>query len=243
MIPQITEIKGKFPTYATLSQATVTLNDMGEKTISAQVKIDGSIEPDFSYDWEVEFQGERYIQPLREPQASKGNESLCSIIDLTFHHKTIYELKRYYFIEMASTDSGTPIVDKYIASLSVNLKEFCEALQLVLDHYFKENPIIVDRNPEWEYDEERSFVEINYSHIWDVLTKLYEIYGVRWSIENNVIRIGYSGEDVDHIFKYGYEGGLLKVERQVQNDQLANSLLGRGGDKNLPILESNQGRL
>ena len=71
MIHQITEIN--FPSYATLSSATATLNDMGNKLITAQVKIDGSITPDFSFDWEIEFKGERYIQPLREPQASKGN--------------------------------------------------------------------------------------------------------------------------------------------------------------------------
>lgn len=233
MIPQIKEIEGKFPEYATLSTATVSLNDMGERTISAQVKIDGSIIPDFSYDWEVEFQGERYIHPLREPQASKGNESLCSTIDLVFQHKTIYELKRYYFVEMASDKSGTAIVDKYIASLSLNLKDFRIAFQKVLNHYFN-GAITIELNPNWEYDEEPSFVDISYSHIWDVLLKVYEVYGVRWDIQGSTIRLGYDTEEVSHLFEYGFEGGLLKVERQVQSDELANSLLGRGGDKNLP---------
>jgi hypothetical protein len=35
------------------------------------VKIDGSITPDFSFDWEIEFKGERYIQPLREPHGCR----------------------------------------------------------------------------------------------------------------------------------------------------------------------------
>jgi hypothetical protein len=147
MIPQIKEIEGKFPKYATLSQATVTLNDMGDKTISTQIKIDGGIAPDFSYDWEVEFQGERYIQPLREPQASKGNESICSVIDLTFYHKTIYDLRRYFFPKMAEVSSGTVSVDKYIADLNVNLEQFKVALQEVLDYYheigYLDEPITV----------------------------------------------------------------------------------------------------
>ena len=231
MIKSIQEIN--FPKYATLSTATVSLSDMGDKIITTQVKIDGSVIPDFSYNWEVEFEGERYIQPLREPQASKGNESINSIIDLTFYHKTIYELKRYYFIEMASTDSGTAIVDKYIASLNVNLNDFCTSLQLVLDHYFN-GDIVIDLNAPDSYNQEKSYIEINYSHIWDVLLKVYDIYGVRWAIEGNTIKIGYPTTEVSHIFEYGFEGGLLKVERQVQNDQIFNSLLGRGGDKNLP---------
>ena len=231
MIKDIQELN--FPSYATLSSATVTLNDMGDKTISTQVKIDGNIVPDFSYDWEVEFKGERYIQPLRQPQASKGNESIYSLIDLTFYHKTIYDLKRYFFVEMASTIAGTAIADKYIASLTVNLKDFCANFQNVLDYYF-EGEITINLNPDWVYAEEPSFVEINYSHIWDVLLKIHEVYGVRWHLDGNTIFIGYPTEEVAHIFEYGFEGGLLKVERQVQSADICNSLLGRGGEKNLP---------
>lgn len=239
MIPQIKEIEGKFPKYATLSQATVTLNDMGDKTISTQIKIDGGIAPDFSYDWEVEFQGERYIQPLREPQASKGNDSLCSVIDLTFYHKTIYDLKRYFFVEMASTGSGTAMADKYIADLNVNLEQFKVALQGVLDFYFKgENRIEVKLYGEGTgmYAQEPQYVQIQYTHIWDVVQKIYDLFGVRWSIEGREIKIGYPTEEVAHTFEYGFEGGLLKVERQVQSADIRNSLLGRGGSKNLPRL-------
>lgn len=238
MIPQIKEIEGKFPKYATLSQATVTLNDMGDKTITTQIKIDGGIAPDFSYDWEVEFQGERYIQPLREPQASKGNESICSVIDLVFQHKTIYDLKRYYFVEMASTGSGTAMADKYIADLNVNLKGLCDALQGVLGYYhhigYFAEPITINLNPDWQYAEEPQYVQIQYTHIWDVVQKIYDLFGVRWSIEGREIKIGYPTEEVAHTFEYGFEGGLLKVERQVQSADIRNSLLGRGGSKNLP---------
>lgn len=231
MIPQIKELN--FPSYATLSTATVTLNDMGDRTITAQVKIDGAVVPDFSYDWEVEFQGERYIHPIREPQASKGNDSICSVIDLTFQHWTIYQLRRYFFVEMASTTAGTAIADKYIASLSTNLKAFCDAFQQVLDYYYN-GEITIDLNPDWEYSEEVSYIEISYTHIWDVLQKLYEVYGVRWTIEGTVIKVGYPTDEVSHIFEYGFEGGLLKVERQVQSTDIRNSLLGRGGENNLP---------
>lgn len=238
MIPQISEIN--FPEYATLSQATVTLNDMGDKTISTQVKIDGSIAPDFSYDWEVEFKGERYIQPLREPQSSKGNESICSMVDLTFYHKTIYDLKRYYFPKMAEVGSGTASVDTYIADLNVNLEDFCDALQEVLDYYYEigyfEERITINLKGKDTgiYPQEPQYVQIQYTHIWDVVQKIYDLFGVRWAIEGREIKIGYPTEEVAHTFEYGFEGGLLKVERQVQSADIRNSLLGRGGEKNLP---------
>lgn len=231
MIRNIKEIN--FPEYATLSSATVTLNDMGDRTISTRINILGDIVPDFSYDWEVEFKGERYIQPLRQPQASKGNESMSSTIDLTFYHKTIWQLKRYYFVEMTSTESGTAIADQYIASLGLNLYDFCVAFQKVLDHYFN-GAITIDLNPNVEYTKGVQFMSISYSYIWDVLQKMYEVYGVRWSIAGNTIKVGYPSPILSHTFQYGYEGGLLQVERQVQDANIRNSLLGRGGEQNLP---------
>ena len=239
MIESIKEIN--FPQYATLSQATVVLNDMGDRTITADVKIDGAVTPDFSYDWEVEFKGERYIQPLRKPQALKDNQSLKSTISLTFYHWAIYQLKRDFFVELASTQAGTAFADKYIVPLAVNLEEFVVAFNKVLSYYFPNGKIYGVLNPDWEYDLERQYVDINYSYLWDVLQKTHELFNVRWSIEkdnngNYAIRFGYPAGELTHVFEYGFEGGLLKVERQVQDTNIRNKILGRGGSQNLPYL-------
>lgn len=236
MISQIKEIN--FPEYATLSQATVTINDMGDRTITASVDIDGSIAPDFSYDWEVEFKGERYIQPLRQPQASKRDEYRRSKIDLVFYHWAIWQLKRYYFVEMTSTESGTAIADKYIASLGLNLRDFCVAFNKVLDYYF-DGQITIQLNPDYNDAGGVQYVGISYSYIWDVLQSMYETYGVRWEIKSlsndkYVIKVGYAPAALSHVFQYGFEGGLLNIERQVQDTNIRNSLLGRGGEQNLP---------
>ena len=236
MIKHIREIN--FPDYATLEQATVTINDMGDRSISTQVKIDGSVVPDFSYDWEVEFKGERYIHPIRKPQGTKDNASMSAKIDMVFYHWAIYEMKRHYFVEMASTTAGTAIADKYIASLGLNLGNFVTAFNLVLKHYFSDR-IVVRLNPDWQYDAEAQLMSISYSYIWDVLQQMHDIYGVRWTLKTNAdgvceILMGYPAEEISHIFEYGFEGGLLSVQRQVQSTDIRNRLLGRGGSKNLP---------
>lgn len=241
MIPQIKEIN--FPEYATLSTATATLVDMGDKTITAQVKIDGSIVPDFSYDWEIEFQGERYIHPLREPQASKGNESISSAIDLTFYHKGIYDLKRHFFVSTAETEAGTIMVDNYIVPLAMNIGKFVETLNKVLKLYYGQT-YLVDLNPEYEYDEtDIKYIDINYTKIWDIFTQFYEWFGVRWTLETHdagddffyyTFKVGYPSREVSHVFQYGFEGGLLKFERQVQDAEIRNQMFGRGGSQNLP---------
>lgn len=239
MIEAIREIN--FPAYATLSKATVALNDMGDRTITTEVKIDGDIAPDFSFDWEIEFKGERYIQPLRKPQALKDNNSLKSTINLTFYHWAIYQLKRDFFVELASTQAGTAFADKYVAPLAVNLKEFVTAFNNVLSYYFPDGKIYADLNPAWQYDAEKQYVDISYSYLWDVLQKTHEMFGARWTIErdengNYAVRFGYPAGELTHVFEYGFEGGLLKVERQVQDSNIRNKILGRGGSQNIPYL-------
>ena len=247
MIRQIQEIN--FPEYATLHQATITLSAMGERTITTQIRIDGDIVPEFGITengtfkpMELSFKGERFVLPIREPQAMKDNTTRNSLIDLTFYSWPIYQLKRYFFVEMASTTSGTAIADKYVASLALNLENFVNAFNLVLDYYFN-GKIQLDLFGAGRgyYGVEPVYFEINYSYLWDVLSKMYELYNEKWWIEYNsstdtyLIKIGYSTDTIDdHIFSYGYEGGLLKFERQVQDDDISNILLGRGGEKNLP---------
>lgn len=241
MIPDIVEVnfpKKNGKQYASLNQATVNISDMGEKTITAQVKIDGEISPDFSFDWEVMFQGEKYIMPLRKPQGAKENTSLKSTIDLTFQHWAIYELKRNYFVEITSTESGTAIADKYIAPLGLTLENFIIALNKVLNYYYG-GKIRAELYAGWEASEEPVMVSISYTYIWDLLVKVYELYAVRWQIVtdtdgNCVIKFDFPTMEIDHIFEYGYNGGLLKIERQVQSPNIKNILLGRGGEKNLP---------
>ena len=225
---------------------------MGEKTISTQVKIDGDIVPDFSFDWEVEFQGEKYIMPLRIPQGAKGNESLKSQIDLTFQHWAIWQLKRWPFVTIQQIAAGTYLPDEEVATVPLNLKDFCILFGQVLDYYYG-GAITIDFNDDpvtgWKYKQEPTLITISHTLIWNVLIDAFhDKYGVRWAIEPRedndnftkggeryVIKVGYPTTEVDHIFEYGFDGGLLKIERQVQSDEIRNMLKGRGGEKNLPL--------
>lgn len=255
MIPAITELN--FPTidgkqYVTLTQATANLADMGEKTITTQVKIDGEIVPDFSFDWEVEFRGEKYIMPLRIPQGAKENTSLNSTIDLTFQHWAIYQLKRWPFVTIQQIAAGTYLPDEEVATVQLNLKDFCILFGQVLEYYYG-GAITIDFNDDpvtgWQYKQEATIITISHTKIWNVLIDAFhDKYGVRWEIvpasdndntvkggERYVIRVGYPTTEVDHIFEYGFEGGLLKVERQVQSEEIRNILKGRGGETNIPF--------
>lgn len=236
MIPQISEIN--FPAYATLHEATVSFSNMGERTITTQVRIDGDIVPSFE-GWELEFKGERFVLPIRDPQARKDNTTRNSLVDLTFYSWPIYEMKRYFFFETTTTATGTVMADKYKASVNLNLVNFVALFNRVLNFYFG-GKVVADL-ASGSFDSKIVSVQIDYSYIWDVLQSFYELYGVQWRIEYNAnsdvykIKIGYSPAVIDnHDFEYGFEGGLLHFERQVEDDNIKNILLGRGGDRNIP---------
>lgn len=237
MIPGITEIN--FPAYATLHQATVTLEEMGARTITTQVRIDGDVVPDFD-GWELEFKGERFVLPSNTPQAAKDNTTRNSLVDLTFESAVLGDLKRYFFFEPTSVATGTAIADKYKASVNLSIEDFIPLLNDVLDYYF-DGAVVASLylSGSGIYSTERVPMEINYSYIYDIISKMYDAYGVRYSVaeRNGVfqIRFGYPDTEItDHDFEYGYNGGLLRFERQVQDQDLHNILLGRGGEKNLP---------
>lgn len=238
MIPDITEVN--LPSYVTLSEATVTITDMGERTIAASIKIPATITPDFvgtdGNDWALSFKGEKFIMPLRKPQGSKSVDSAYFVYDLTFYSEVVNDLKRYYFVELASIGSGTAIADKYNASLNLTLSAFVTELDNVLQYYFGDK---IRATLAEGVESDPVLIEINYSYIWEVLTKAFEAYNARFSISLSqgvyTIAFGETPEDITHVFDYGYENGLLKIERTVQNPEIKNILLGRGGSKNLPM--------
>lgn len=236
MIPQIREIN--FPPYATLHEATASFAVMGERTITTQVRIDGDIVPEFD-GWELEFKGERFVLPVKEPQAQKNNTTRNSLVDLTFYSWPIYQMKRFFFFETTTTATGTVMADKYQASVNLNLVNFVALFNRVLDYYF-DGKIVADL-AEGSYGTAVSSIQLNYSYIWDVLQDFYSIFNVRWTIDYNedldvyTIKIGYPAPVIaEHEFEYGFWGGLLHFERQVEDYNIKNILLGRGGEKNLP---------
>lgn len=224
----------------TLSSAKVTLLDMGEKTIDVDVKIPANITPDFSRDWQLAYRMEKYVMADREPQGTKSNDNNTLVYNLTFQHWAVRELKRWIFFTVQPVESGTAVADQYEASVSMNLKQMCDLFSQVLDYYF-DGSITISLNPLWVYDIEPKVVQISKSTLWDVLTQFYTLWAVRWEIKASnegirkyVIKVGYDAPAIDHVLKYGFEGGLLSIERQLESGDIHNLLLGRGGENNLP---------
>lgn len=227
---------------ASLHRATVQFEEMGERTITTQIKVDGSIVPSFN-GWELEFRGETFVLPTLKPQAAKENTSRSSMIDLVFTSAPIHELKRYFFAEMTQIEQGTIMIDKYVSSLRLSLTDFVAAFNRVLEYYFPDGDFVMELSSSYEETNEVKEFPIEYMYIWDVLLKFHEIYGQTWKLSTETvdgqrvttILVGFDSEEIDdHTFEYGFDGGLLRFERHVEDTDIYNVLLGRGGEKNIP---------
>lgn len=236
MIPGITE---NFPSYATLHQATISFEEMGGRTITTQVKIDGDVTPDFSSSqWSLEYNGELFTLNTHTPQATKDNSTRCSLIDLTFESTPIQKLKQYFFVELSQVQVGTMIINRFVASLRVKAEDFIVAFGRVLEFYFG-NTFTIEIASGTQMPQEIKEVELNYTYLWEALANLYNVYGLVWRFAPTTggykIVVGDTvGSINDHIFQYGYSGGLQKIERQLEDAEIYNQLFGRGGEKNLP---------
>ena len=152
-------------------------------------------------------------------KGAKGNESISSIIDLTFYHKGIYDLKRYFFVSTVELEAGNYNGDNYIVPLRLNIAEFVDYLNKVLSYYYGSTYKVLYLNPDYKYDEKP---------IERILTSTTRRYGMyiqdirvvwsRWVWDTQddnanitIIKIGYPSIEVSHIFEYGFEGGLLKL--------------------------------
>lgn len=244
MIRDITEVR--LPEGITLSQASCRVPNMDESTITATIKVGRDNAIDSTQDWVVVWRGVKYIMPIRKPQGTKGNTEVKTNTEVTFRHWASYELQRWMFHTVAS-EGTTLAVEKYVADVRLNLKDFCTLFGQVLNHYYGDK-ITIDLNPDYDGGKEVVGLSISYTIIWDVLKTLFENYGAGWSIEPRadndnytengeryVIKVGYEGAEIDHIFEYGHEGGIQEVSRQIQSEKIRNMLLGRGGDTNIPF--------
>ena len=232
MIKDITE--SGFESGVTLNSAAITLVDMGERTITADVKIAGGAS--IGDDCRLTFRGETFVPVVKDPQALKNNERVAHVVSVTFQSYVISELKRYWFFNSATVGSDV-VVDAYTYQIGLPLQDFVTLFNQVLSYYYGSDIVMDASAIDMSEHPDAVYVEIDYTTVWDVLLQIYEKYGVRWKIvyANSVytITLNNTATTLSHVFSYGYDGGLTSIERQV-NDEIHNKIFGRGVDTNVP---------
>lgn len=208
--------------------------DMGESTITATVKFDQVMQ--FHPDWYVLLNGEKYKLGITEPSGKRSTTRINVEYTLTFHSSR-EDLKRYTFMDFVEYGSGNPQPSQHTFSLQAcTLGQLVNRFNINLQYYLGSlwtMELSKDADPSVVAD-----LSFDKASLWDVLLKLYNDYGIRWTIHSNegymTILVGKDATELQTIFEYGKGNGLISVERTNPTERIVTRLRGKGSEKNLP---------
>ena len=201
--------------------------------------------PAFDKDWYVGFRGEKFYLSTLEPSCVKDTSSLKYKYSLIFKSQRD-DLKRYEFANIVSVTESVQMPISYDFSLPLTIQEFVERLNINLAYYFGSDVWACELDAAYMdnlntviYDgSSRVTVDFSRASLWEIVTAIYETFGLRWSISSEAgvmtIRIGATPLLLDHTFEYGYENGLTHIERTNPNKDIYTRLSGRGSTRNVP---------
>ena len=228
-----------------ITNFTVNEVDMGESVITMDVYFGPEEEPGFNLNWTVQYNGETYHLKSYAPPGIKDLKSLRYKYTLTFVSER-EDLKFYPFSNIIKLTDGTLQTIGTKFAFLADLTEFVGRLRDNLAYYYGARWKVI-LNPDMEINPFRATVSVDKTTIWDVLTQLYELYSVRWSIEEDngqiSIKVGFPAPEIEHIFDYGdvpmdetnADGtGLVSIQRVNDQADIYTRLIGRGSTRNLP---------
>ena len=63
-------------------------------------------------------------------------------------------------------------------------------------------------------------IDVSNTTLFELLSKTYEYFGLRWKVEGKTITIGYEPEQIDHVFDYGKGWRVSSPKLQEQDKML-----------------------
>lgn len=210
---------------------------MGDEIITFQLKRTEQEIVDFNIEWYVIYNDKKLYLQSYSPAAYKSNDSFSYIYTLVFNTNASKLKHRYMFNFVDEEDLGRKVNDDTF-QFNGDIKQFVDRIRLNLLYHFGEEWIISISNDSSTLDSVVT-VSISKATIWDVLTMVWDLYGIRFKIiydgDKNEIVVGEDAAEVETIFEYGDGNGLYKVDRANSNDEIVTRLRGRGGSRNLPV--------
>lgn len=241
---QILTFWSKGLTHFDVEGFTFTAEDMGMAQITCDLFVDPEMTPAFDRDWYMDYRGERFRLATLKPSGVKDTSSLRYKYSLIFKSQRA-DLERYEFANFV-TASGTNQPISYDFTLPLTISEFVARFNTNLDHNFGSgvwqmvlDSSYMDNLNTAIYDGvSRITIAFSRENLWSILTGLYDIYGLRWTISSEAgvmtIRVGATPVTLSHVFEYGYDNGLIEVRRVNSNPTIYTRLSGKGSSRNLP---------
>ena len=190
----------------------------------------------------VIYNSEKFIL-LTKPSSSKSNDSVCYRHDVTFVAQRIV-LENVYFLDVVTPDTDTAYKDRY-RSNSTELSTFCDIREFVArlndsliysqlckvtDGEYDGYHIVLDEKLSTEPKE----VTISSATIAEAMQEIHNTFGLNYYWVGKTCYVGDVQNDIEEVFEYGAEGGLLVVGKENSNERIVTRISGHGGSENIP---------
>lgn len=190
----------------------------------------------------VIYNSEKFIL-LNKPSSSKSNDSICYRHDVTFVAQRIV-LENVYFLDVVTPNTETAYKDRY-RSNSTEFSTFCDIREFVarlndsliysqlckvVDGEYIGYHIILDEALSTEPKE----VTISSVTVAEAMQEIHNTFGLNYYWVGKTCYVGDVQNDIEEVFEYGAEGGLLVVGKENSNERIVTRISGHGGSENIP---------
>lgn len=190
----------------------------------------------------VIYNSEKFIL-LTKPSSSKSNDSICYRHDVTFVAQRIV-LENVYFLDVVTPNTETAYKDRY-RSNSTEFSTFCDIREFVarlndsliysqlckvVDGEYIGYRIVLDEALSTEPKE----VTISSVTVAEAMQEIHNTFGLNYYWVGKTCYVGDVQNDIEEVFEYGAEGGLLVVGKENSNERIVTRISGHGGSENIP---------
>lgn len=183
----------------------------------------------------AEFNGGKYFV-MNTPSSNKDND------DTRYEHEIelLSErevLNHIYFIDAVQGDSTVDVYKSNSTKVIFmgDINEFASRLNSSLSYSNVGYNVVVDEGVVTE----AKLVSFEDKYIMSALQEMFNIYEVPYYFVGKTIHIGYTGNAIPNVFKYGFEGALLSISKNNANYEVVRRCTGIGSSDNIPYYYPN----
>lgn len=207
----------------------------GAPVISSTFMYDKCLDKEWSYKVYAMFNGERYF--LKQiPSSSYDNTDSRYKHEMELVSERIV-LDNVYVYDVVSSDVSydKPVSNSSIFTFFGDISEFAKRLNYSLGYSHIGYSVVVDAG----ITSEAKMVTFGNSVFSNAIQEAYNTFNIPYYFVGKTIHIGYTNNDIAHIFRYGVDESLLSINKQNANQKIITRITGSGSSDNIPYYYPN----
>lgn len=207
----------------------------GAPTLSCTIHHPLCLDKLWTYNVYALFNGERFfIKQIPSSSYSNTDARYKHEVELV-SERIILDNVYVYDVVDKNKDDDKPVSNSSNFTFFGTISEFAERLNESLKYSGLDYRVVVDEG----ITSEAKMISFQDQFFSNAIQESYNVYGIPYYFVGKEIHIGFTNNDITHIFKYGKNDSLLSINKQNANIKLVNRITGVGSADNIPYYYPN----